>query len=143
MRVGRSIAVVLGLLSNVAAAQTPIVANSTSFGGFFTPSVQAVGQSVLTPSGAWNAISFNFYDTVGDFQGVPFAVGPKLAYGGLYILTQAYVGLPSGLSGSTVGFVAVTSTIVGSTWIFDPSVVLQGNTQYYFLLCSVICQVSA
>jgi hypothetical protein len=54
--------------------------------------------------------------------------------GNLYLLTQVYDGLPSGLSSSTPGFVAEATTISGGVWTFASSVTLNPSTQYFFYM---------
>jgi hypothetical protein len=83
------------------------------------------GQSVTTPAGGpWDNITFNFYADV--------AATIPAASGDLFILTQEYLGLPSALSGSTPGFFAESTGVSGGVYLFDPSVILQGGTQYFF-----------
>jgi hypothetical protein len=50
----------------------------------------------------------------------------------LYLLDQAYAGTPGGLSSSTTGFIAASTSIVGGVYLFDPLVTLQPSTQYFF-----------
>ena len=134
MRFLHFLAVVFGIVLYVSTAQASVIVSDVALyanDGFFTPNVQAVGQSVTTPvGGPWNSIKFNFYNT--NYDGVTATLGSELAYGSLYVLNQTYTGLPSGLSTSTPGFLAATSTIQGGEWVFSPSVILQANTQYYF-----------
>jgi hypothetical protein len=81
------------------------------------------GQSVTTPPGGpFNNIRFNWYT----FSGTP------TAFGTLYVLTQEYLGLPSGLGPSTPGFVASSDSIVDNVYRFAPAVTLNGGTQYWF-----------
>ncbi len=85
----------------------------------------ALGQSVTTPSGGpWTDLTFNLLRSTN----TPYAIGD------LYLLTQAYSGSPSGLSSSVAGFVASTSTISGGLWVFDPSVSVDGSTQYFLYM---------
>jgi hypothetical protein len=60
------------------------------------------------------------------------------ALGGLFLLTQKYDGLPSGLSSATPGFIADTTTIVGGVWTFAPGVTLNPSTQYFFYMNTAI-----
>lgn len=80
---------------------------------------------MTTPTGAgWDNITFNYYNS---------ATGAPIAGGNLYLLDQAYGGTPQTLSTSTTGFLAVAAPNGGGTaWVFDPSVTLSGNTQYFF-----------
>jgi hypothetical protein len=83
------------------------------------------GQSVTTPAGGPFAnITFNFYEDV--------AATIPAASGDLFILTQEYLGFPSALSSSTPGFLAESTGVSGGVYLFDPSVILQGATQYFF-----------
>jgi hypothetical protein len=82
------------------------------------------GASVLTAAGGpWNNIQFNFYDT----NGAPEASG------NLFILTTEYLGTPNALSAATAGFLAQSTGSVGGVWQFDPSVVLNASTTYWFM----------
>ena len=82
------------------------------------------GQAITTPSGGpWDDISFNFYSDVP-------ATTPSAA-GTLFLLSNSYTGLPSGLSTSTSGFIAASVNIVGGVYVFDPGVTLQPNTEYF------------
>ena len=83
------------------------------------------GQSVTTPAGGpFDHITFNFYAD-------PAATVP-LAPGDLFLLTQEYLGLPPDLSSSTPGFLAQSTGVSSGVYLFDPSVTLQGGTQYFF-----------
>ena len=103
---------------------------ATVLSGFFD------GQSVTTPTGGpWDDIGFNFEQCLTpsgtsclSTTNVPFALG------GVYLLTQIYDGLPSGLSSATPGFMAYTNTIAGGVWTFAPSVTLNPSTQYFFYM---------
>ena len=53
----------------------------------------------------------------------------------MFLLNQSYSGAAASLSSSTTGYIA-TGTASGGTWTFDPSVLLQGNTQYFFYMQS-------
>lgn len=86
---------------------------------------QFPGQSVTTPSGSWTNVTFNFYDG---------GSGNAAASGSLYLFTQAYTGSAASLAGSASsasGYVA-TATASGSVYVFNPSLTLSGNTQYFF-----------
>jgi hypothetical protein len=95
------------------------------------------GQSITTPTGGpWDDLGFNFVQCV-DPSGtscLSTATNTPFALGGLYLLTQKYDGLPSGLSSATPGFIADTTTIIGGVWTFAPSVTLNPSTQYFFYM---------
>jgi len=135
MRCLRLVGAAAMVLCGSAAHANTIIQNTAGFNGsYFTPDFLAVGQSVTTPGGGpWDSIEFDFYDTVVENnQIVGIALGSPLAYGTLYLLTQTYAGTTSGLSTLTPGFLAATSTIVNGDWVFDPTVTMEGNIQYYF-----------
>jgi hypothetical protein len=96
----------------------------------FTGGTQAAnlfpGQSVTTDSSSlpWNNITFNWFSDE--------AATIPTAFGTLFLLTQEYLGTPAGLSAATPGFLAQSQSIVGGQYVFDPSVTLQANTQYFF-----------
>lgn len=78
------------------------------------------GQSFTTPDGGpWDNITFSFL-----FIGTPVAAGT------LYLLEEA-VAAPSDLSTSAPGFLAQSQSIVSNVYVFDPSLVLSPNTQYF------------
>ena len=84
-----------------------------------------VGQQATTPSGGpWHDLTFNF------FSDIP-ATTPS-ATGTLFLLSQQYLGPPSGLSSATSGFIAESTGIAGNAYVFDPSVTIQPNTSYWF-----------
>jgi len=80
------------------------------------------GQSVVTPGGiSWNNLEFNFYIIGG---------GPQ-AFGNIFLLDQQYFGTPAALTSITPGYIA-SAADAGSTYVFDPSVTILANTQYWF-----------
>jgi len=81
-------------------------------------------ESFTTPAGGpWTNITFNFFsDSAGT---TPTAAGTA------YLLGQAYFGTPTALSGATNGFLASSTGISGGIYIFDSSVDLLPNTQYW------------
>jgi hypothetical protein len=83
-----------------------------------------VGQSVTTPgTGPWADLAFNWFDP----NGVAAVAG-----GTLFVYDQAFAGTPAALSAAAPGFIGQSATIVAGIWRFDPSVILQANTQYFF-----------
>lgn len=105
------------------------------------------GQSVLTPAGGpWTNITFCFagsaeYAEFGD-PGcwADFGMDPRYPFqpGGLFVLTQEYLGTPVGLSPATPGFLAVSSTMVDAHWVFGSELTLAPLTVYYFYTDSVV-----
>lgn len=82
-----------------------------------------VGQSVTTPgAGPWSDLAFNWFDSNGG----------AVAGGTLFVYDQAFAGPPAALSAAAPGFIGQSATIVAGTWRFDPSVILQANTLYFF-----------
>ena len=105
------------VLSTGAWAGTITSFTSGSAFATFTP-----GQSVTTSAGGpWNNIQFNWFDSA----------GAPLAGGTLYLLDQAYLGLPGNL-GSAPGLLGSSISITAGVYNFDPSVTLQSLTQYFF-----------
>lgn len=122
-RVGTIVIAVGLLLGAFLRADAAVLTEFT--GGTATATNQFVGQSVTTVAGGpFNNITFNF------FSDVSGGTTPSAA-GDLFILTQQYLGTPSGLSAATPGFLAESTGIVGGIFQFDPAVILQGATQYF------------
>lgn len=134
---GRLICLV-GLMSllvseNLAAA---IIAQNTSGTSATIGSGFANGQSVTTGGGGpWDNIQFNFEQCLEpsgtsclSTTNAPFALGD------LFLLSQTYDGLPSGLSSATPGFIAEATTISGGVWTFASSVTLNPGTEYFFYM---------
>jgi hypothetical protein len=116
-----ALALLTGVVPETARADiiTQNTAGTTGANTFFP------GQSLTTPGGGpWDHITFNF------FSDVP-ATTPTAA-GTLFLLSQEYLGTPADLSSSTPGFLAQSQSISGGMYIFDPSIALQPNTQYFF-----------
>jgi hypothetical protein len=111
------------LFDSVQPATAATIAEYTEAGGFVN---LFPGQSVTTGSSSlpWNNITFNW------FSDVP-ATTPT-AFGTLFLLSSEYLGTPAALSAATPGFLAQSQSISGGQYIFDPSVTLQANTQYFF-----------
>lgn len=81
-----------------------------------------VGQSFVVPeAGSFVDLRFNFYS----FQKTP------VAFGNLYLLTQEFLGVPSGLASSTPGFVARSETTAAGIYMFNPSVAISGGSKYW------------
>lgn len=103
-----------------------ITANTTSGAPY---SGVAYGQSVTTPDGGpWDTLGFNLinHDTSD-----PYALG------GLYVLTQEYLGTPGALSSSTPGYLGFTDTINSGVWDFS-NVTLNPDTQYFFYMDTAV-----
>jgi PEP-CTERM motif len=117
------IAGLLGVAALVTSRNThaALIVQNTAPGSITITS--AWGESVTTPAGGpWNNLTFNFY-----------APGntPR-ANGGLYLLSQEYLGTSAALSTSTPGFLGFTNTITSNVWSFASSVTLSPSTQYFF-----------
>lgn len=83
------------------------------------------GQSVTIPgSGTYNNLRFNWYHYN--------PAGTPVAFGTLYLLTQEYTGLSSGLSAGTPGFVARSEAVKDGQYIFPAAVTVTGGTRYWF-----------
>ena len=81
-----------------------------------------VGQSFsVFGSGTYNDINFNFY-TPGE---TPYAIGIG------YLFSAPYGGTPTGLSSAAPGYLG-SAVAAGSTYRFDPSVILSAGNSYYF-----------
>ena len=81
------------------------------------------GHSFTTPGGGpYNNLTWSW---------VSSDQSTLLAAGNLFLLTQEYLGSPSGLSAATPGYVAESTGIVSSAYIFDPSVTISSLTQYW------------
>ena len=90
--------------------------------------VTNIGQSFTTPDAdqGWNNLRFNWFSN--EDQGV--ATSP-VASGFLFLLSQEYTGLPQDLSGATPGYIADTTSLDDQFYVFDPTVELNPNTQYF------------
>jgi hypothetical protein len=109
-----------GILAWTAGAQAAVIQQITE--GQDVETIY-LGQSIRTQPGlSWNNLAFAW-------------LGPNLgqvANGGLFILTQEYLGTPGGLGAATPGFVARSTGIVNGSFQFAPTVQLLPNTLYYF-----------
>jgi hypothetical protein len=84
-----------------------------------------VGQSVTIPgSGTYNNLRFNWYHYN--------PAGTPVAFGTLYLLTQEYTGLSSGLGPATPGFVARSEAVKDSQYVFPAAVTVAGGKRYWF-----------
>lgn len=113
---------ILAALTAPAACAATIVSYTA---GMDPPSDPAYfAESFTTPSGGpWNSITFNYY------ADAP-AVTPE-AIGDAFLLSSEYLGTPGALSSVTPGFVAESTSISGGKYVFDPSVTLNPDTQYW------------
>jgi len=111
----------LALTTHVAAAAT--IASYTA--GMDPPSNSFEwGESFTTPGGGpWNGLQFIFYadapPTTPDAGGIA------------YLLSSEYLGTPGNLSSSTPGFIAQSTGISANMYVFNPSVTLNANTEYW------------
>jgi hypothetical protein len=119
------------------ASASPVIIQQNTSGTLATVgSGFSDGQSITTPAGGpWDDIGFNFAQcATPSGTSCLSTANPPFALGGLYLLTQKYDGLPSGLSSATPGFIAFTSTITGGVWTYAPGVTLNPSTQYFFYM---------
>jgi hypothetical protein len=92
----------------------------------------ALGQSLITPAGGpWNNLTFNWFDFDTGGTSIPGILNP-IAAGTLFLLNQEYLGTPSALSAATGGYIGQSQSIANGIYIFDPDVILQPNTTYFF-----------
>jgi MYXO-CTERM domain-containing protein len=106
------------------AALAATIDSQTAGNNFVGNSTNYWGESFTTPGGGpWSNIGFNFYSDIP-------ATTPAAA-GTAFMLSEEYGGTPLGLSSSTPGFLAASTSIVSGQFIFDPSLVLQPDTQYF------------
>ncbi|MEO1495673.1 MAG: hypothetical protein AAFV43_00825 [Planctomycetota bacterium] len=107
-------------------AFVPATPNAARFGNF------GFGQSItLPPGGPFTELTFNLYEWTG-------GVGPALAEGQLFVLSEEYLGPIADLSNSTPGFIASTEITqtdgVGAEWVLPVTTTLAGEETYYFLV---------
>ena len=94
-------------------------------GGLLFSGIINAGVSFTTPSGPpFNHTTFNWFNNVPPTT--PFASGT------LFMLNQEYTGTPFGLSSAVPGFLAQSQSTLAGQFIFDPSVIVQPNTTYFF-----------
>jgi hypothetical protein len=80
------------------------------------------GQSVTIPAGRFDNLTFQFYT----FQKT------ATSFGTLYLLDREFAALPGDLSESTPGFIAKAIANRGGTYLFPPTVAVDGGKQYWF-----------
>jgi hypothetical protein len=91
---------------------------------FFGNSTNYWGESFTTPGGGpWSDIAFNIYSDIP-------ATTPTAA-GTAFLLSEEYAGTPMGLSSATPGFLGTSTSIISGQFVFDPSLVLEPDTQYF------------
>jgi hypothetical protein len=121
LRISHILAVTTALAG---AALAATIDSQTAGNNFVGNSTNYWGESFTTPGGGpWSNIGFNFYSDIP-------AITPAAA-GTAFMLSEEYGGTPLGLSSSTPGFLAASTSIVSGQFIFDPSLVLQPDTQYF------------
>ena len=79
------------------------------------------GQSVRLPPGLYTNLRFQWY--------LPNKTAT--AFGTLYLISQEYLGLPTGLL-TAPGFMLAASTIENGEYVFDPQIALSGDRTYWF-----------
>lgn len=91
----------------------------------FTGTDNWVGQSVTIPgSGTYSNLRFNWYHYN--------PAGTPVAFGTLYLLTQEYTGLSSGLGPTAPGFVARSEAVKDNQYVFPAAVTVAGGKRYWF-----------
>ena len=81
------------------------------------------GHSFTTGAGgSYNSLTFSWLAVDGTTH---------LAAGRLFLLTQEYLGPPSGLSSATPGFIAESISIDSSAYVFASTVTIGPSTQYW------------
>jgi hypothetical protein len=91
------------------------------------------GQSVTTPGGGpWNNLTFNFFFGGGIFPS-PTAAGTLFLLSQEFsVIQNPFSATPNDLSSATPGYIAQSQSISGGRYVFDSSVTLLPNTQYFF-----------
>lgn len=84
--------------------------------------VDFVGQSFTTPNDGTADLMTNF--TWLDDSGLPMGAGQ------VYVFSQEYTGVPSGLA-SGAGLLGVSNTFAGGSYAFSTSINLNPNTEYW------------
>ena len=94
------------------------------------------GQSFTTLAGSpVNNVTFNFFSdgptTDDDGNPVGGPASTPYAFGTGILLDTEYLGKPEDLGSSSTGYLG-TGNAVGNFYVFDPSVILNPNTKYFF-----------
>jgi hypothetical protein len=80
------------------------------------------GQTFVTPAGvAYDHIAFSWLGANSD----------PVASGTLFLMEWEWIGLPEDLSPERIGYIAQSTGIVNNAYVFDPSVQLDPNKQYW------------
>lgn len=95
------------------------------------------GQSFTTGNSTlYDRISISVYTEPGGFaDGTNSSIGDASnpqADGSLFLLSGEYLGRAQDLSSTTAGFIAQSQSIAGGSWVFDSSVALEGNSEFWF-----------
>jgi len=116
------------VFSATAPARAGIVAQNLD-GGLGSTLPNFVGQSFTTgPATQYSDITFSFYaDSATNPATNAFADADQQ----YLLLSSEYLGTNGALSNATPGYLATTLTTTNNQWVFDPSVTLMGNTQYW------------
>ncbi len=119
-----SLAFILLLIAAAGSSRADVVAESLHANASTLPKFR--GQSFTTgPAAQYAGLTFNFYLRQ---AGLPAYAPANITY---YLLSKEFLGRNDQLNPSTPGFIARTTGVVGDQWLFDPSVILRGNTQYW------------
>lgn len=122
----KTLALALLLFSTAMPARAgDIVAESLHANASTAPNYR--GQSFTTgPAAQYAGLTFNFYQW--GLPGLPAFAPATQTY---FLLNREFLGRNDQLNTSTPGFIATTTGVRGDQWVFDPSVTLLGNTQYW------------
>src|ERR1044071_6225742 len=114
---------------------TPVIQTITelSFGNPVQSGPAPLAQSITLPAGG----SFNHIR----FRWTPFPGAPPIS-GTLYVIDQEFLGPLSPLA-TVPGLVARSTGIDGGEYVFDPAVILTGETKYWFATDSSVGYLSS
>jgi hypothetical protein len=122
-RIFLAVAVAAALVPHRGSQAAPVTIISNNAGTSTLGGSGYEGHSFTVPAGtAYNQLTFSWIssDQV-----------TRLAAGNLFLLTQEYLSSPANLSAATPGFVAESTGIANSAYVFHPSVTINPSTQYW------------